>query len=372
MNIDSFPDNPYILLTPGPLSTTKTVKGAMLRDWCTWDDEYNTLVQDIRASLVNLATRYVAKYTAVLMQGSGTFSIESVIGSVVPRNGKLLVLTNGAYGQRIVTISTMLGIHTVVHDSGELLPPDIEALKHTLENDPGIGHVVMVHNETTTGMMNPVKEISGVIQKYGRIFILDAMSSFGGVPMDMDELGIHFMVSSANKAIQGVPGFGFIIARRDLLEQCAGMARSHSLDLYDQWRVMDEQKGKWRFTSPTHTVRAFYQALIELKDEGGIEARNRRYRANHRTLVDGMLDLGFRTLLPDIYQSPIITSFHNPENEDYSFIEFYNRLKKRGFVIYPGKVTSVDTFRIGHIGDITPDDMKRLVEAIRQEMFWKP
>lgn len=365
-------DNPYLLLTPGPLSTSRTVKEVMLRDWCTWDAGYNLgVVTPIRETLVGLATSRNADFTSVLMQGSGTFSVESVIGSVIPRDGKLLVLANGAYGQRMATISRMLDIQTVVHDSGELAPPDLDLLNEELSRDSGITHVAVVHGETTTGMLNPIEEIGRVVKRtHGRTYIVDAMSTFGGIPLDIDDHGIDFIVSSANKCIQGVPGFGFVVARRETLESCEGFARSHSLDLFDQWRVMEEGKGKWRFTSPTHVVRAFAKALEELEEEGGIAARHRRYRDNHRVLVEGMEGNGFRCLLPQKWQSPIITSFFNPDHPDYSFGEFYSRLKKRGFVIYPGKVTDVDTFRIGTIGDVRPSDFHRLIEAVGESLYW--
>ena len=223
-------DNPYLLLTPGPLSTTPTVKGVMMRDWCTWDDDYNNLVQALRTDLVTLATD-TPGYTSVLMQGSGTFCVESVIGSVIPDDGKLLVPVNGEYGKRMAEIGRRLRIETVVHDSGEVDPPDLARLDRTLADDPDITHVAVVHSETTTGMLNPVEEIGRIVKQHNRIYILDAMSSFGGIPMDMAEIGADFLVSSANKCIQGVPGFGFVIARREVLELCTDRARSLSLDL---------------------------------------------------------------------------------------------------------------------------------------------
>lgn len=227
-----------------------------------------------------------------------------------------------------------------------------------------VTHVSVVHCETTTGVLNPLEEIASVVKRHGKVLIVDAMSSFGGVPIDMARLGIDFMISSANKCIQGVPGFGFVIARRSLFEQCGGVARSLSLDLYDQWRTMEDGHGKWRFTSPTHVVRAFMQAMAELRAEGGIEARHARYRENHDTLVGGMRSLGFRTLLPDEVQSPIITSFYYP-NAEFDFKDFYTKLKERGFVIYPGKISQADTFGIGNIGDVFPEDFRRLTQAIK-------
>ena len=207
--------------------------------------------------------------------------------------------------------------------------------------------------------------IAEVVKRHGKVLIVDAMSSFGGVPVDMAKLGIDFMISSANKCIQGVPGFGFILARRSLLERCKGVARSLSLDLYDQWETMEKGHGKWRFTSPTHVVRAFMQALKELDAEGGIAARYARYCENHRTLVEGMRSLGFKTLLPDEEQSPVITSFYYP-TENFDFKDFYLKLKAKGFVIYPGKISQADTFRIGNIGDVFPADFVRLIEAVKE------
>ncbi len=356
------PLNPYLLLTPGPLSTTPTVKEVMLRDWCTWDRDYNNIVQQVRAELVALATPATG-YTAVLMQGSGTFSVEATLTSAVPATGKLLVLANGAYGDRMAEIGRRIGLTLRIESFGEVSPVDPDRVRQILVEDPHITHVAVVHCETTTGMLNPVDAIAKVVKDYGKIFILDAMSSFGGVAIDMAALSVDFLISSANKCIQGVPGFGFVIARTEVLEGCAGNARSLSLDLFDQWRTMEEGHGKWRFTSPTHVVRAFAQALEELQHEG-IDNRCRRYAANQRCLVDGMRQLGFSTLLPNVLQSPIITSFHSPAAPDYSFTAFYKALKQQGFVIYPGKVTVADTFRIGNIGNVYPGDMERLLVAV--------
>ena len=370
MDIENLPDNPYILLTPGPLSTTKSVKAAMLRDWCTWDNEYKDLVQDLRSKLLGLATKNTDKYTTVLMQGSGTFSNESIIGSIIPEKGKLLVLANGAYGDRIALIAKTLRINTVAHESGELAPPDLRKLEEALQQDKEITHVSLVHCETTTGMLNPIEKIARIVKNHGKVLFVDTISSFGGIPMDIDELGIDFCVGSSNKCIQGVPGFGFIFAKREEMIKCKGQARSLSLDLYDQWQMMETDKGKWRYTSPTHVVRAFYQALAELEEEGGIAKRHERYSENHRVLVGGMRKLEFKTLLPDEYQAPIITAFYSPESEKYDFQTFYDRLKEKGFVIYPGKVTKIDSFRIGNIGHVFPDDMNKLLKAIEVSMLW--
>ena len=364
-------ENPYLLLTPGPLSTTPTVKSVMMRDWCTWDEDYNGLVQGIRRRLTALATGE-AGYTSVLMQGSGTFCVESVIGTALPEDGKLLVLANGAYGLRIAEIARRLGITYELLDSGELDQPDVGTLEEILSKDSQITHVAAVHCETTTGMLNPVAEIGRIVKRHSRCFILDAMSSFGGIPMDVADLGADFLISSANKCIQGVPGFGFVVALQSALEDCSGRARSLSLDLYDQWHEMEHKDGKWRFTSPTHTVRAFERALHELDLEGGVSARYARYSENHQLLIEGMTRLGFKCLLPESFQSPIITSFLNPDSPGYNFRSFYDALKTRGFVIYPGKVTVADTFRIGNIGHVQPENIRELIGAVQASMTWLP
>lgn len=355
----------YLLLTPGPLSTSETVRQAMLQDWCTWDKDYNEgIVTPIREGLLRLAGLDANEYTTVLLQGSGTYCVEATLGASVGATDKLLILANGAYGKRMAQIAeyyhlryTLVSLHETERVTGE-------TVRKALEQHPDITHLSMVHSETTTGLLNAIEEVAEAIRGKNITFIVDAMSSFGGIPIDIRKLGIDFLVSSANKCIQGVPGFGFIIARKDRLAATRGNARSLSLDIYAQWETMEKGGGKWRFTSPTHVVHAFYQAMKELDREGGIEARYRRYCENHRILVMGMRKLGFRPLLPDAAQGPIITSFLYPSSE-FDFDAFYGALKARGFVIYPGKISDADTFRIGNIGDIFPEDMERLLEAIR-------
>lgn len=365
-------ENDYLLLTPGPLSTSPTVRAAMNRDLCTWDDDYNVgVVTPIREQLVQLATATEPEaYSCALVQGSGTFAVEAMIGSVIPPEGKLLVLANGAYGDRLAQIAACLRIEHVVHDCGELVRPDLVRLEAELADDDTITHVVLVHNETTTGMMNPLGDIAAIVKAHGKILLVDSMSAFGGVPLDIAELRIDYIVSSANKCIQGVPGFGFVIGRVEHLEKSKGWARSLSLDLYDQWQGMEKGRGKWRFTSPTHVVRAFYQALKELAEEGGVAARYARYCENQRRLVAGMEGLGFECVLSSEYHSPIITGFRDPQHADYAFQAFYDRLKAQGFVIYPGKVTGIDSFRIGTIGHVFPEDIDRLIVAVESSMYW--
>lgn len=364
----------YLLLTPGPLSTTATVRAAMLQDSCTWDADYNQgVVEPIRRELVRLATgpEYESDYSAVLLQGSGSYVVESVLGSAIGVDECLLIINNGAYGARMGEMARCLGLRHHELDCGETTRPEPAAIEAMLGRHPEITHLAMVHCETTTGMLNPLEEVAALCQRRGIRLIVDAMSSFGGIPIDMGRLGIEFLISSANKCIQGVPGFGFVIARRAALVACAGRARSVSLDLHAQWQTMEQQGGKWRFTSPTHTVLAFAQALRELDEEGGIAARHQRYSENQRTLVAGMAALGFAPLLPEQWQSPIITAFYSPAHPDYRFADFYQRLKAQGFVIYPGKVSQADCFRIGNIGDVTPERVRDLLAAMASACYWQ-
>lgn len=357
---------PYILLTPGPLTTSQTVKEAMLTDWCTWDEDYNLhIVEEIRKSLVSLATQHTGDYTSILLQGSGTYCVEAVIGSVIKPGDKLLILSNGAYGDRMGNIAEYHGISYDMLAFDETEQVSVSYVDDYLSHNAEITHVAVVHCETTTGVLNPLKEIAHLVKMHGKKLIVDAMSSFGGVPLDVHELGIDFLISSANKCIQGVPGFSFIIADKQKLKACAGKARSLSLDLYDQWKTMDKD-GKWRFTSPTHVVLAFEQAMRELKEEGGIPARSRRYAENGKLLRREMEKLGFKAYIPEEMQGPIITTFFYPENCKYTFAQMYAYIKSQGYAIYPGKVTEAETFRIGNIGEIYEEDIVDLIGIIRE------
>lgn len=362
--LDLVPENDYILLTPGPLSTSKRVRAALLKDSCTWDDEYNNLVQEIRANLVSLAGCNSEDYTAVLMQGSGSFSVEAVIGTELKDSDKLLILINGAYGKRIKEIADVLRIKNteIVCAEGEVLSS--EALEVKLLEDKEITHVAMVHCETTTGILNPIEKLSTIVKKHNKMLIVDAMSSFGGIPIDVQGLKIDYLISSANKCIQGVPGFGFVIAKIEKLAQAKGNARSLSLDLYSQWDTMEKSNGKWRFTSPTHTVHAFHVAMQELQEEGGTTKRHKRYKDMQKRLVEQMEILGFKAYVSKENHSPIITTFCYPDNSNFEFSRFYKFLKKKGFVIYPGKLSDADTFRIGNIGDIVMADIEKLLISI--------
>jgi len=350
-----------ILFTPGPLTTSRTVKQALLRDLGSRDFEFISTVKDIRARLVKM-TGAPSDYEAVLMQGSGTFSVEAVLSSCVPSDGKVLAVVNGAYGKRIVQMLRVLNIDHVVEESREDEYPDLDAIKSTLASAT-FDLVVTVHCETTTGIINPIQAIGALARNAGAQFFVDAMSSFGAVPIDFRAANIDYLVSSANKCIEGVPGFGFVLARRDSLLRTEGYARSLSLDLLAQWRGLDRD-GQFRFTPPTHALLAFHQALLELEQEGGVDGRGARYQHNYQTLISGMRKLGFTEYLPAERQGYIITSFRYPMHPAFSFDVFYAALNERGYVIYPGKVSNADCFRIGNIGRIFESDVRDLLRAI--------
>ena len=356
----------YKLLTPGPVTTSATVKAEMMVDHCTWDNDYKQITQKIRAELLELAHVSPEEYTAVLMQGSGTFGVESALTSSVGKDGKVLILSNGAYGERQEDICRHAGLKYRIRHFHYSEVPDARVVADILKEDPEITHVSMVHSETTSGILNDIESVGKVAKAAGKVYIVDAMSSFAGVEIPVADWGIDFIISSANKCIQGVPGFSFIICRLDELKKCEGKAVSLSLDLYDQWKGMYD--GKWRFTSPTHVVLAFAKALEEMKEEGGIPARSKRYRENNELLISEMEKLGYKTYIDKALQGPIITTFFYPENCGYTFKEMYEFIKARGYAIYPGKVTEAETFRIGNIGEIYAEDIRKLI-AIYQEFL---
>lgn len=353
------------LFTPGPLTTSRTVKQAMLRDLGSRDTAFIQVIREIRSGLLDVAGVTGKGYEAIPMQGSGTYSIEAVLTSTVPRDGKILVIINGAYGKRMVQICKTAGIACAAIECPEDEYPDVAAVAQALAADPAITNVAVVHCETTTGIFNPIEAIGRVVKEAGKVYFVDAMSSFGAVPIDFEACGIDYLVSSANKCIEGVPGFGFVIARRAALQATEGYARSVSLDLLAQWQGL-ERNGQFRFTPPTHALLAFRQALAELEAEGGVLGRAARYQANYACIAQGMQAMGFKEYLPVERQGYIITSFRYPEHKNFDFEAFYERLNSRGYVIYPGKVSNADCFRIGHIGRLYVPDMQDLLAAIRE------
>ena len=354
-------DRPAYLLTPGPLTTAPSVRSAMLDDWGSWDDDFKALTAQLRRELLEIAG-CGDDFDCVPVQGSGTFAVEAMLGSFVPPNGKALVLANGAYGQRIVQTLQYLGrAHTVI-DKGDYLPPRGSEVAEALDADPAITHVVVVHCETSSGILNPLEEIAEVTRQAGRKLLIDSMSAFGALPLNAAELPFEAMVSSANKCIEGVPGFGFVIARQSALTAAEGNSHSLSLDVHAQWAYMNKT-GQWRFTPPTHVVAAFLEALRLHQKEGGRAGRLDRYQRNRDTLVAGMRALGFETLLADRWLSPIIVTFFNPADPAFDFSAFYDAMKAQGYIIYPGKLTEVDSFRVGCIGQLDEEVMRGVVTA---------
>ena len=353
---------PY-LLTPGPLTTAIEVKRAMLRDWGSWDKDFRDLTAQLRRELLDVLGPGGEEFDCVPVQGSGTFGVEAMLGSFVPPDSRTLVLANGAYGQRAGEILRYLGRDCQVLDKGDYLPPRGEEVARILAADPLISHVVAIHCETSSGILNPLEEVAAATAAAGRKLLIDSMSAFGAVPLSPANIQFEAMVSSANKCIEGVPGFSFVFARPETLAAAKGNAQSLSLDLHGQWVTM-ESSGQWRYTPPTHVVAAFIEALRLHRGEGGVTARGARYTANRDTLVAGMRDLGFETLLDDRWLSPIIVTFFCPEDPAFEFSRFYELMKAAGYIIYPGKLTVVDSFRVGCIGRMDGRVMRDVVAAV--------
>ena len=366
----TFPDPPLgepFLLTPGPLTTSYDVKEAMLKDWGSWDDDFRAMTRHMRSALLGMIGDESADYDCVPIQGSGSYCVEAMLGSFVPRDDKVLVLANGAYGLRAAQTLKYLNRDHVLLDKGDYLPPRGAEVAEILAHDPAITHVLAIHCETSSGILNPVEEIAEATRTAGRKLLIDSMSAFGALPLDVADLNCTAFVSSANKCIEGVPGFGFVIARKDEITAAKGNSHSLSLDVHAQWETM-EKTGQWRFTPPTHTVAAFLQALDIHKAEGGVPARLARYTNNRDTLVSGMRDLGFETLLADRWLSPVIVTFFCPADHAFDFQKFYDAMKARGFIIYPGKLTVVDSFRVGCIGRMDQAIMARVVTAAEEAL----
>jgi 2-aminoethylphosphonate-pyruvate transaminase len=352
-----------ILLTPGPLTTTRATTEAMLRDYGSRDATFIAINASVRERLLRIA-HAEATHVCVPMQGSGTFAVEAALGTLIPKAGKALILINGAYGKRMARILDYMGRAYSVYETAEDTPPDPAEVDRRLAADPKLGHVLVVHCETTSGILNPVETVAEVVAKRGRKLIVDAMSAFGAIPLDARKVAFDAVMASSNKNLEGVPGVGFVIARKDALEAAKGNAHSLSLDLHDQWVAMEKNK-QWRFTPPTHVIVAFAKALDQFEAEGGVRGRGGRYAANRKTLVDGMRTLGFETLLPDALQAPIIVTFKMPADPRFKFQAFYDALKDKGYVIYPGKLTVADSFRVGCIGAIGQAEITGALQAVR-------
>jgi 2-aminoethylphosphonate-pyruvate transaminase len=351
-----------ILLTPGPLTTSAVTKSAMLSDWGSWDGAFNELTASVCRDLVAIVDAQ-DDHVCVPLQGSGTFAVEAALGTLVPRGGKVLVPDNGSYCKRIVRILGYLERETVVLAHGEQEPADPARIDAALAADPAITHVAQVHCETGTGILNPLAEIAAIAAHHGRALIIDAMSSYAAIPIDARTIRFDALIAASGKCLEGVPGMGMVIARRAALQGSGGNSRSLAMDLLDQWQYM-QKTGQWRFTPPTHVVAALRAALDQYQQQGGLPARLARYTENCAALVSGMRALGIKTFLPDALQAPIIVTFHSPPDPKYDFAEFYRRVRDRGFILYPGKLTAVDTFRVGCIGAIGAATLRQAVSAV--------
>jgi 2-aminoethylphosphonate-pyruvate transaminase len=353
-----------LLLTPGPLTTSTSVKQAMVHDWGSRDAEFlriNRMVLDSIAILAGAEGTHVT----VPVQGSGTFAVEAMITSFVPKMGKLLVVINGAYGQRAKKIAEIAGRAVVTHETPEDTPPDLARLERLLADDKAITHVFAIHCETTSGILNPIAEIAALVARHGRRLLVDAMSAFGALEIDARKVHYDAMAASSNKCLEGVPGLGFVVCRKEALVACKGNATTLVLDLFDQAEAF-ARTGQYRFTPPIHVIVALGKAIEEHAAEGGVAGRGGRYRENAKVLIEGMRAMGFRTLLDDRLQAPIIVTFHMPTDPKFVFQRFYDGLKDRGYVIYPGKLTVAESFRIGCIGRLYPKDMKGALGAVRE------
>jgi len=351
-----------ILLTPGPLTTSLRTKQSMLHDWGSWDVDFNTITARVRESLVRII-HGEGTHECVPLQGSGTFSVEAVIGTLVPRDGYILVPLNGAYCQRIAKICKILGRRLSTIEYGEdqqVRPADIE---ERLTRDPSITHVALVHCETSTGILNPLQQVADIVARHGKGLIVDAMSTFGALEIDARTTRFDAVIAASGKCLEGVPGMGFVLARRPILERCEGVSHSLALDLYDQWTYMTRTT-QWRYTPPTHVVAALDEALTQYFAEGGLPARGTKYAANCRQLLEGLKRIGLRSFLPSEIQAPIIVTVHAPDDSRYDFKRFYDAVKERGFILYPGKLTTVETFRIGCMGQLGAAGMSGAVAAI--------
>jgi 2-aminoethylphosphonate-pyruvate transaminase len=362
------PDEPY-LLTPGPLTISRRTKESMLRDWGSWDADFNRITARVRERLLAIV-HGAETHECVPLQGSGTFSVEAAIGTLVPRGGHVLVPQNGAYCQRIARICRILGRRLTTLDFAEDSAVGAAEVDRALAADPSITHVALVHCETSAGILNPLSQIAQVVARHGRGLIIDAMSSFGAIEIDARSTPFDAVIAASGKCLEGPPGMAFVIARRSVLEGCEGNSHSLALDLYDQWVYM-QKTTQWRYTPPTHVVAAFDSAIEQYLEEGGLAARGARYAKNCSTLIAGMARLGLRSFLPPAVQAPIIVTLHAPQDPHYAFRSFYEAVKARGYILYPGKLTTLETFRVGcmgQLGDAGMDGVLAAVAAVLAQM----
>ena len=351
-----------LLLTPGPVSVSDSTRAAMMVDRASGDADFQAELTHAREYLVRIVNGGDA-YTAIPVPGSATYANEAAMALLVPADGRLLVHSNGVYGDRLIEICEALGLAVSVLRTPPFMPPTGTQFAAALQADPSITHVMLVHCETSTGVLNPLDEVAALCRTRGLGLLVDAVASFGAIALDLAALGADAVTLSSNKCMQGVPGVGWAVVRRAALAAAAPGRRSLCLDLREQGAHMDTT-GAFRFTPPTQVVAAFAQACREHEAEGGSAARLARYGRNWRRLVDGMRQMGFRTVVPDAAASPIVATFHNPAHPAFSFEALYQGMKRRGFVIFPGRLALADTFRIGCMGDVEEDDIAAAMVAV--------
>ncbi|MFR8033887.1 MAG: 2-aminoethylphosphonate--pyruvate transaminase [Lachnospiraceae bacterium] len=351
-----------ILLTAGPICTSMRVKEAMLRDLGTRDHEYQDMVEQLRNELLQLAHVDADTHSVVFLQGSGTYGVESVLDSSVGKKGKVLILSNGAYGERMEQICIAHGISYQMQSFSKLEALPVEKLESYIKED-SITHVAFIHCETTAGVLNDLEAILKLTHKYHKRSIVDAMSSFGSMEMNLKELDMDFLITSSNKCLHGVPGVAIIYGKQEAFQQCEGNADNLAMDLYKQWAEMEASRGAFRFTSPTHVLLALNEAVKELKEQGGIAVRHDHYVFLQKKIQDTMKELGFEAPVKREEQAPVITTYFIPEWMDFS--HFYDWMKERDILLYSGKLPGYHAFRIGNLGDLSVSDIERTLDEIR-------
>lgn len=350
------------LLTPGPVTVAMEVKRQMLTDRSANSRVMIDMIAWIRSYLLEICNG-TAKYECVPLQGSATYAVEAVFQTLVPRGSSVLIIDNGAYGTRMANIAEALGLRVTRLSFGLTPLPSAADIEAALRRDPAIEYVSLCHVETSTGAQNPIEDIAAVAHAHGKKVIIDAVASFGGLPIDVEVLRPEAVILSPNKCLEAVPGMGIVIARRDLLEASKGRSPSPCLDLHDQWDFL-QKNGFFRWTPPTHVLAALAESLRAHKAEGGIAPRHARYRGHWTRLVAAMRARGFSTLLPDADNAPIVTSFHVLDDPRFSFQSLFDALEKRGVIIFPGNFPAVGTFRIGVMGDLRTADIDYIIASI--------
>lgn len=353
-----------VLLTPGPLSISLKTREAMLKDWGSWDSDFNQITARVRERILGIVNGH-GSHECVPLQGSGTFSVEAAIGTLVPTGGHVLIPNNGAYCVRMTRICRILNRVVTQLDYAEDAAINAADIDEALRRDPSITHVALVYCETSAGILNPLDDIAKVVERHGKRLIVDAMSAFGALPIDAQKIRFDAVIAASGKCLEGPPGMGFVVLRKEALLECEGRSHSLALDLYDQWVYM-QKTTQWRYTPPTHVVAALDAAIEQYLAAGGREARLKTYQQNCHQLITGMKRLGMKPFLPSEIQAPIIVTFHAPQSPNYQFKSFYEAVKAKGYILYPGKLTQLETFRVGCMGQLGADGMLGAINAIEE------